>query len=318
MIKVKTMNGLRIFSGTANVAFAQKICDYLEIEMGKSRIERFSDGEIKVSFDESVRGKEAYIIQPTCPPVSEHILELLIMIDALKRASASKITAVLPYYAYACQEKKDTPREPISAKLIADCLETAGVTRIITMDLHAGAIQGFFDVPVDHLTAIPIISKYFMNKNIQNPVLVAADDGRAKHVRRVAGRVGAPLAVSYKYHPEAMVSSITHLAGDVKGKTPIIVEDMIRTGGTIIECVKALLDNGANPEIYIAATHGIFSGDAFKKLSAMPEIKEVIITDTIPLPDNAPSKFKVLSVTDMFAESIRRIHHNESITSLYM
>lgn len=238
------------------------------------------------------------------------------MIDALKRASARSINAVIPYYGYACQEKKDAPREAITAKLVADLLTTAGASRVVTMDLHAGAIQGFFNIPVDHLTAIPVFSNYFMNKGLDNLVFVSPDEGRAKHVRQVSSRVGAPLAVGYKYHPDHHVSSVTHLAGDVKGKTPVIVEDMIRTGGSIIECVKSLLDHGCKPEIYVAATHGVYTNDVFEKLN-IPEIKEVLTTDTIPIPENVPEKFKVLSVANTFAEAIRRVQENQSITSLF-
>lgn len=315
------MHDLRIFSGSANPEFATLVADNLGIQLGNSQITRFSDGEIKVQFNESVRGNDVYIVQPTCPPVNENLMELFIMIDALKRASARKITAVIPYYGYACQEKKDHSREPITARLVANFLERAGIDRVITIDLHAGAIQGFFDVPVDHLTAVPLFASYFKQKQILNPVFVSADEGRAKHVRQVSSRVGAPLAVGYKFHPDTMVSDLTHLAGDVKGKTPVIIEDMIRTGGSLVECVKSLLKNGCNPEIYIAATHGVFTNSSFEKLS-IPEIKEVVVTDTIPLQlqngVEIPTKFKVLSVSIIFAEAIRRIHNNESISLLYI
>lgn len=311
-----TNSGLKLFAGSANPGLAQKMSDYLGIPLGKVRINKFSDGECYVRFEESVRGADVYVIQPTCPPTDVNIMELLIMIDALKRASARSINAVIPYYGYACQEKKDAPREAITAKLVADLLTTAGASRVVTMDLHAGAIQGFFNIPVDHLTAIPVFSNYFMNKGLDNLVFVSPDEGRAKHVRQVSSRVGAPLAVGYKYHPDHHVSSVTHLAGDVKGKTPVIVEDMIRTGGSIIECVKSLLDHGCKPEIYVAATHGVYTNDVFEKLN-IPEIKEVLTTDTIPIPENVPEKFKVLSVANTFAEAIRRVQENQSITSLF-
>lgn len=309
-------NGLKLFAGTGNPELASKIADYLKIPLGSLKICRFSDGECYVKFDESVRGVDAFVIQPTCPPVDTNLMELLILIDALKRASARSITAVIPYYGYACQEKKDAPREPITAKLVADILTTAGARRVVTMDLHAGAIQGFFDIPVDHLTAIPTFSNYFRNKGLDNMVFVSPDEGRAKHVRQVSSRVGAPLAVGYKFHPDHHVSSVTHLAGDVRDKTPIIVEDMIRTGGSLIECVDALLSHGCRPEIYVAATHGVFTNDCFRKLSR-PEIREVVVTDTIPIKDGAPENFTVLSVAPMFAEAIRRVHEDESITSLF-
>lgn len=307
---------LMLFAGTGNPELSQRIADYLGIPLGRMNISRFSDGECYVKFDESVRGVDAFIIQPTCPPVDTNLMELLILIDALKRASARSITAVIPYYGYACQEKKDAPREPITAKLVADILTTAGATRVVTMDLHAGAIQGFFNIPVDHLTAIPIFSGYFSSKELENMVFVSPDEGRAKHVRQVSSRVGAPLAVGYKFHPDHHVSSVTHLAGDVKGKTPIIVEDMIRTGGSLVECIDSLLSHGCRPEIYIAATHGVLTCLSFEKLS-MPEIREVVVTDTIPLRPDAPEKFRVLSVAPLFAEAIRRVHEDQSITSLF-
>ena len=309
-------NELKLFAGTGNLELSRKISEYLDIPLGKLRTRRFSDGECYVKFDESVRGVDAFIIQPTCPPVDTNLMELLILTDALKRASARSITAVMPYYGYACQEKKDAPREPITAKLVADILTTAGARRVVTMDLHAGAIQGFFDIPLDHLTAIPTFSNYFAEKGLEDMVFVSPDEGRAKHVRQVSSRVGAPLAVGYKFHPDHHVSNVTHLAGDVKGKTPIIVEDMIRTGGSLVECVDALLSHGCKPEIYVAATHGVLTGECFDKLSR-PEIKEVIVTDTIPLKAGAPEKFKVLSVASVFAEAIRRVHEDESITSLF-
>ncbi len=331
------MNHLKLFSGTANPSLTQSIADYLKIEVGNCEIGHFSDGEISVNFKDSVRGKDVFVVQPTSPPINEHYMELFITIDALKRASAKKITAVIPYYGYGCQEKKDTPREPITAKLVASFLEKAGADRIITMDLHAAAIQGFFDIPVDHLTAIPIWVQIFGNQmlaklthteltykenllpkfNKEDIVFVSADEGRAKHVRQISSRVGAPLAICYKFHPDSMVSSVTHLAGDVKGKIPIIIEDMIRTGGSIIECAKTLLDNGCKPEIYVAATHGLFTNASFEKLGGMPEIKKVFITDTVPLQKNSPEKFVVVSTAYLFAEAIKRIRNNKSISSLY-
>ena len=309
-------NCFKLFGGTANPGLVRDIADYLGVPTGDLKINRFSDGECYVKFEESVRGVDAFVIQPTCPPVDKNLVELLIMIDALKRASARSITAVIPYYGYACQEKKDAPREPITAKLVADILTTAGARRVVTMDLHAGAIQGFFDIPVDHLTAIPVFSNYFKNMGLENMVFVSPDEGRAKHVRQVSSRVGAPLAVGYKFHPDHHVSSVTHLAGDVKGKTPIIVEDMIRTGGSIVECVESLLGHGCNPEIYIAASHGVFTDNCFERLNR-PEIKEVVVTDTIPLKLGAPEKFRVLSVASFFAEAIKRVHEDMSITSLF-
>lgn len=310
-------NGLKIFAGTANRPLAEKIADYLGLSLGDLTIERFSDGECYVKFKESVRGIDAYIVQPTCPPVDTSLVELLILIDALKRASARSVNVVIPYYGYARQEKKDAPREPITAKLIADILTAAGANRIVTMDLHAGAIQGFFNIPVDHLTSIPTISNYFIGKKLENVVLVSTDEGRVKTVRQVASRLQAPIAVGYKFHPEHGMTEMTHLAGDVKGKTPIIVEDIITTGGSITECVDALLAHGCNPEIYIAATHGVLTEPAFAKLNRS-ELKEIVVTDTIPAPsiERLPN-LKVISVAPIFAEAIRRVQANESITTLF-
>lgn len=310
-------NGLKIFAGTGNRPMAEKIASYLGTELGDLTIARFSDGECYVKFQESVRGIDAFVVQPTCPPVDTNIMELLILIDALSRASAASVTAVIPYYGYARQEKKDAPREPITAKLVADILTAAGADRIVTMDLHAGAIQGFFNIPVDHLTSIPAISNYFKEKNLENTVIVSTDEGRVKTVRQVSSRLSAPIAVGYKFHPDHMVTEMTHLAGDVKGKTPIIVEDIITTGGSITECVDALLAHGCNPEIYIAATHGVLTEPSYAKLNR-PEIKEIVVTDTCPAPpaDKLPN-VKVLSVANLFAEVIRRVHAKESITSLF-
>lgn len=311
------LEGMKLFSGTGNPALAQEIASHLGLELGRLRISRFADGETYVKFDESVRGVDAFIIQPTCAPVDTNLVELLILIDALKRASADRITAVIPYYGYARQEKKDAPREPITAKLVADILTTAGADRVITMDLHADAIQGFFNIPVDHLTAISMFCNYFQQKNLQDIVVVSPDEGRVKKVRKVVSRLNAPLAVGYKHHPDQQVSEVTHLAGDVRGKTPIIIEDIISTGGSIVECVEALLSHGCKPEIYIGATHGVLCGPAFERLNR-PEIREVVVTNTIPVPpERVGERLKVLSVAPLFAEAIRRVHENESINSLF-
>lgn len=310
------MDNLKLFAGTANRPLAEKIAKHLGRELGDLTIDRFSDGECYVKFKESVRGVDAFVIQPTCPPVDTNLVELLILIDALRRASAASITAVVPYYGYARQEKKDAPREPITAKLVANILTAAGADRIVTMDLHAGAIQGFFDIPVDHLSSISLISNYFKEKALDDVVLVSTDEGRVKTVRQVSSRLKAPIAVGYKFHPEHKKTEVTHLAGDVKGKTPIIIEDIINTGGSINECVDALLAHGCKPEIYIAATHGVLTGPAFERLSR-PEIKEVVITDTLPRPVGKLDSLKVLSVAPVFGEAIRRVHADESITSLF-
>jgi ribose-phosphate pyrophosphokinase len=308
---------MKVFSGSANLALSRKIAEELGIGLGRLNISRFIDGETYVKFDESVRGVDAFIVQPTCAPVDTNLVELLILIDALRRASADRITAVIPYYGYARQEKKDAPREPITAKLVADILTTAGADRVITIDLHADAIQGFFNIPVDHLTAIGMFCSYFKAKNLKDIVVVSPDEGRVKKVRQVVTRLNAPLAVGYKHHPEQGISEVTHLAGDVKGKTPIIIEDIISTGGSIMECVDALLENGCKPEIYIGATHGVLVGKAYERL-ARPEIREVVVTDTIPVPEERiGERLCVLSIAPLLAQAIKRVHENESINSLF-
>lgn len=308
---------LKLFSGTANPLLAQNIAEYLQVPLGHVRISRFTDGETYIKFEESVRGVDAFVIQPTCPPVDGNLMELLIMIDALRRASAGSITAVIPYYGYARQDKKDAPREAITAKLIADLLSASGANRVVTVDLHAGAIQGFFNIPVDHLTAIPILSAYYQQKDLKNAVAVSVDEGRVKTVRQVSSRLKIPLAVGYKFRPDQDISEVTHLAGDVNGKTPIIIEDIISTGRSICECVDTLIAQGCNPEIYVAATHGVLTGPAFQCLNR-PEIKEIAVTDTIPLPSGKSLPcLKVISVAPLLAEAVKCVHEDLSITSLF-
>ena len=309
---------LMLFTGTAHPDLAQSISNRCGCPLGGLKITRFADGEIYVKFEESVRGADAFVIQPTSYPVDANLLELLILVDAMKRASANRITCVLPYYGYARHEKKDAPREPITAKLIANLLTTAGADRVVTMDLHAPAIQGFFDIPLDHLTAVPVISSYLADKELRDVVIVSPDEGRVKTIRRIASRLRAPLAVGYKVHPEHGVSDITHLAGDVRGKTCVVYDDIISTGGSINEIVDALLAHGARPEIYVACTHAVFVGPAIERLSR-PEIKEVIITDTIPLPpEKRTKKTTLLSVAPLLAEAIQRIYAGESVSSLFV
>lgn len=308
---------MSVFAGTANPELSEAIAQHLGCSLGGLKITRFADSEIYVKFEESVRGTEAFIIQPTCPPVDTNLLELLILLDALRRASAESITVVLPYYGYARQDKKDAPREPITAKLIANLLTTAGADRIVAMDLHADAIQGFFDIPVDHLTALPLVADYLAEKNLGDVVVVSPDEGRVKKVRKIAQRLRAPLAVGYKTHPEHGVSEITGLAGDVRGKTCVVYDDIISTGGSINEIVNALLEHGAHPEITVACTHAVLAGPAVERLSR-PEIKELIVTDTIPLPpEKRLPKLTVLSSAGLFAEAIQRIWTDESVSSLF-
>ena len=309
---------MKLFAGTANPALARAVAEELGIPLGGLEISRFADGELFVSFEESVRGTDVFVLQPTCPPIDANLMEMLVLVDALRRASAHRITCVLPYYGYARQEKKDRPREPITAKLIANLLTTAGADRIVAMDLHADAIPGFFDIPVDHLTTINLISDYLSRKNLSNVVIVSPDEGRVKKIRKIASRLRAPLAVGYKVHPDHGVSEVTHLAGDVRDKTCIVYDDIISTGGSISEVVDALLENGARPGIYVACTHPVLAGPATERL-ARPEIKELIVTDTIPLPDEKRSpKTTVLSVAALFGQAIHRIWSDESVSSLFV
>jgi len=309
---------MRLYSGTGNTALSRKIAQNIGIALGDLKINRFPDGETYVKFEESVRGTDAFILQPTCPPVDQNLVELLILMDALRRASADRITAVVPYYGYARQEKKDRPRESITAKLIADIITAAGADRVIAVDLHADAIQGFFNIPVDHLTAVGMFTEYFRARHIADAVIVSPDEGRVKKARKMVGLLAAPLAVGYKHHPEHMVTEITDIAGDVQGRVPIIIEDMITTGGSIIECVNALVEKGAKPEVYVAATHGVLARDAVDRLQNHEAIAEVVITDTIPLPASKQRpKIKVLSVAPLLAEAIRRVNQDLSVTSLF-
>ncbi len=312
---------LKIFAGPGNPVLARSVANWLKTPLGAMHYEQFPDGENYVRFDESVRGADVYFVQPTCPPVDTNLVVLLEAIDALSRASAWRITPVIPYYGYARQEKKDRPREPITAKLIADIITAAGANRVMCLDLHADAIQGFFNIPVDHLTAVNLFTDYFKQKmldGLENVVVVSPDEGRVKKVRKVVQVLKAPLAVGYKHHPAHDVTEVTHLAGDVRGKNPVIVEDMITTGGSIIQAVDALLEHGANPWIHIAATHGIFARDAVERLCSRPEIAEIVITDSVPLPpEKRHPKIKVVSVASLFGEAIHRANNDLSITSLF-
>ncbi len=309
---------IKLFAGSGNPKLAASIAECLQLPLGNLKLTTFADGEKYIKFEESVRGADAYVIQPTCPPVDNNLVELLLCLDALRRASAWRITAVIPYYGYARQEKKDKPREPIAAKLVADIVSAAGANRVMCMDLHAEAIQGFFNLPVDHLTAINLLSDYFAKKNLKDIVVVSPDEGRVKKSRKVVSALNAPLAVGYKHHPGLEVTEVTHLAGDVQDKIPIIIEDMITSGGSMVEAVDALLAHGCRPEIYIACTHGIFARDAVERLTSRPEIAEIVTTDTVPLPpEKRHPKIRCLSVASLFGEAIYRANNDLSITSLF-
>ncbi len=312
---------MKVFAGPGNTELATAVAQWLGVPLGKMFYSQFADGESYVRFEESVRGADVYFIQPTCPPVDTNLVVLLEALDALRRASAGRITPVIPYYGYARQEKKTLPREAITARLVADMLTMAGANRVMCLDLHADAIQGFFAVPVDHLTAVNLFIDYFSMKiqnGLDNVVVVSPDEGRVKKVRKVIQALGAPLAVGYKHHPEHQETEVTHLAGDVKDRIPIIVEDMITTGGSIVQAVDALLAHGCKPEIYIAATHGILAGNAIERLCGRPEISEIVITDSVPLlPERRHPKIKVLSVAPLFGEAISRSNSHESVSSLF-
>lgn len=305
---------LQIFSGTANEALAKEIAEHIGVALGKAEIKRFSDGEINIYIGESVRGANVFIVQPICYPANENLMELLIMMDAMKRASAKSINAVLPYYGYARQDRKTRARDPITAKLVADLLTTAGADRVITMDLHAGQIQGFFDIPVDHLKSLPILSNYFRSKNLTEAVVVSPDMGGVTRARELAERLHLPIAIIDKRRPEPNVAEVMHIIGNVEGKTVIMIDDIIDTGGTIALGAKALLEQGAK-EVYACCTHPVLSGEAIKRLQESP-IKEIIVTNTIPH-NLEGTKFKVLSVAPLIGDAIIRIHEELSVSKLF-
>ncbi|HEY8476384.1 MAG TPA: ribose-phosphate pyrophosphokinase [Chloroflexota bacterium] len=308
---------LRLYHGSANPALAAEVARRLGIAVAPQMLGRFPDGEIKYRIDESIRGKDVYIIQSTCPPVNEHLVELLVMVDAARRASAGRITALIPYYGYSRQEKKSTGREPITAKLVADLLVTAGVHRVVSIDLHTPAIQGFFDCYMDHLTALPILADYLLAERRANNVVVAPDAGRVKLADRFAQILNVPLVVVHKRRGEEGQPEVRTVVGEVAGKVPIIIDDMIATGGTIAECVGALLEAGAVPAIRVAATHPLMVGPAVDRLSH-EAIAEVVVTDTVPLPpERMLPRMRVLSVAGLLADTIRRLHRNESISALF-
>ncbi len=309
--------GLKAFSGTANRALGEEIASYLNIELGRVNITRFADGEIYVRFEENARGVDAFVIQPVSHPVNEHLMELLIMIDALRRASAGRITAVVPYYGYARKDKKDAPREPITGRLVADLLTTAGANRVLTVDLHAGQIEGFFNIPVDHLRAMPLFADYLREKDLRNAVVVAADDGAVKRSKQLADRLDLPLAIIFQRRVGKDAKEPLQIVGEVEGRTPIMVEDVIDTAGTLSGAVEVLMAKGARPEVYICATHAVFAPPAVQRLSR-EEIREVIVTNTIPLEaEKRLPKLSVLSAAPLLAEAIRRIHLNQSVSILF-
>ena len=311
---------LKVFAGSSNKELAHEICKYLNITLGETDISRFPDGEIKVKIEESVRGQDVFIIQSTCPPTNENLMELLIMMDALRRASAGRITAVIPYYGYARQERKTKPREPITAKLVANLLVSAGANRVLTMDLHAGQIQGFFDIPVDQLESVTTLSNYFGEMNLENVVIVSPDVGGTARAREFAGRLKKQIAIIDKYRSSFDDVEIMHIVGEVKGKTVILVDDIIDTAGSIIRGSQALLNAGAEM-VYICATHPVFANPAMERIKRSFQnslFKEIVVTNTIPInKEKIIPGITVLSVAEIFAEAIGRIHNNLSVSALF-
>jgi ribose-phosphate pyrophosphokinase len=309
---------IKIFSGNSNPGLAEKVCRYVGIPLGRAQVKTFSDGETAVEITESVRGLDTFVVQSTCPPVNNNLMELLIMIDALRRASAERINAIIPYYGYARQDRKVAPRQPISAKLVANLITMAGASRVLTMDLHAGQIQGFFDIPVDNLYASPIVLDYLRKKFKDDLVLISPDAGGVERTRAFAKRLDATLAIIDKRRETANVAEVMHIVGEVKGKVAVILDDMVDTAGTLTEAAKALKKHGATA-IYACCTHPVLSGGAIQKINDSP-LEELIVTDTIPVNDeeNSCKKIKVLSVAELFGEAIQRIHNNESVSSLFV
>jgi ribose-phosphate pyrophosphokinase len=307
---------LRLFSGNCNLPLAHAVAEHLGIELGHATVGQFANEETRVRIEENVRGTDVFVIQSLATPVDHHIMELLLMVDALKRASAVRITAVIPYYAYAKQEKKMAGREPISAKVVADILAKVGTDRVLTLDLHAPAIEGFFDIPVDHLRAAPILVNHFRHLNLDDVVVVSPDAGGVARANDFRQRIGAPLAIIAKQRPRPDVAEVLDMVGDVKGRHVIIVDDMISTGGTLIEAAHVLKQRGAL-DVSACATHGVFANGAVDALGRS-ELREIVVTDSVPLPSNeSHPKIAQVSVSRLLADAIRRIHHNLSVSALF-
>ncbi len=308
---------LKLFSGNANRLLAEEIGQYLRVPIANADVDRFSDGEVYVQINENVRGADIFLIQPTCPPVNDNLMELLVMIDALKRASAGRITAVLPYYGYGRQDRKVQPRVPITAKLVADLLAAAGLDRLMALDLHAGQIQGFFNIPVDHLFAAPVIIDYLGKKDLQDPVIVSPDAGGVERARAIAKRLKAGLAIIDKRRDGPNVTVFMRLIGEVKGKDTVIIDDMIDTAGTLIQAVEALRREGAR-RIIACGVHPVLSGPAVERIKSSA-IEEVVVTNSIPVPEaKRAARITVLSVAPLLGEAIRRIHDEESVSTLFI
>jgi len=311
------MDKLAILTGNANPQLAQDICSALKVKLQDAFVGKFSEGETRVKINDNVRGKDVFVMQPTCPPTNDNLMELLIMIDALKRASAKRITAVVPYFGYARQDRKDQPRVPITAKLVANLITVAGADRVLTVDLHAGQIQGFFDIPLDHLFAVGVFIEYFSKMNLDGLVIVSPDVGGIKTARAYAKRIGAGLAIIDKRRENPEKTEAMHILGEVDGKNALIVDDLVATGSSLFEAVETLKKGGAK-NVYAAITHGVLSGPAIERLEKCINLKELVITDSIPLSQaKKHPRIKVLSIAELLAEAIKRIHNEESVSSLF-
>ncbi len=309
------MRGYKVFSGTANVEFSKAVAKYLTLPLSHAAINRFSDGEIGVQISESVRGRDVFVIQSTSAPANDNLMELLILTDALKRSSADTITAIIPYFGYARQDRKAAPRVPITAKLVANLLETAGIDRVVTMDLHAGQIQGFFDIPVDNLYGSIVFKDYVERKNLKNPIIASPDIGGVARARNFAEKLGLEMVIVDKRREKANVSEVMNIIGDVKGKDVILLDDMIDTAGTIVKAAKVLKEKGAT-SVMACCTHPVLSGPAYERIRN-GDLDELVVTDTIPLKEQC-DKITVLTVAPLFAEVIRRVYHNESVNGLFI
>ena len=309
---------LKVFAGNANLPLADEICQALEIDRSQALVRHFSDGEIHLQLQENVRGADVFIVQPTCTPVDRNLMELLLMMDALKRSSAQRITAVLPYYGYARQDRKDKPRVPISARLVATLLETAGANRMLCLDLHAAQIQGFFDIPVDHLFAMPVMIDHFRSMDISKLTIVSPDAGGVERARAFAKRLNSPLAIIDKRREEANVAEVMNVVGDVQGRNCVLVDDLIDTAGTLVKGAEALLEKGA-ASVSACATHGVLSGPAVGRIEAS-QLKEVVLSNSIPLTEEArkSKKIKSLSIAKLMAAAIKSIHEETSVSNLFV
>lgn len=311
-------DNVKIFSGTSNLGLAKRIAEKYGLPLGEVEIVRFKDGEVYVRVDETVRGRDVFVVQSTSEPVNENIMELLIFIDALKRASANSINVIMPYYGYARQDRKSSPREPITSKLVANLLTVAGATRVMTMDLHADQLQGFFDIPVDHMQALPLLAKYFIEKGLhgEDVVVVSPDIGGVKRARKLAEWLDCKIAIIDKRRPKPNMSEVMNLIGEIEGKTAIFIDDMIDTAGTITNGAEAIMARGAK-DAYACCSHAVFSGPAIERIAASP-LKEVVVTDSIALPEYKKiDKVKILSVDGIFAEAVRRVVNKESVSELF-